>query len=319
MSNAIEQLRSGLIVGHVGLGTYRGVPGNVGQEVHDGDTIRARAIGDFGVRFLGVDAPEISFTLPGEKTFTGLADPKWEAFLSDPFNPGLPRFKPALDPGLRAYLESHVGPGTALNHYRLASAAEVALEQEVTADVAALGKTEETFQFLLFFSHEVMDRYGRMLAFINRFEPAKTETPRPLTYNERLLKTALITPYFIWPNINPFRRQGSITQAVIPPGKANQIATKEKSLADARRWIEDARQNQIGIFDPNDPLRLLPFELRFLSQRRPPERWAIDLSKNDDLLIRPQNYYTIPNMEDRLFIPEEYVPLFVEAGWKRQE
>jgi hypothetical protein len=45
---------------------------------------------------------------------------------------------------------------------------------------------------------------------------------------------------------------------------------------------------------------------------------VIDLSKNDDVLIKPQEYYTIPNVEDRLFIPEEYVPLFVEAGWKKQ-
>lgn len=84
------------------------------------------------------------------------------------------------------------------------------------------------------------------------------------------------------------------------------------------RWIRDARENGIGVFDRQDPLRLLPFDVGFLSRRRPPDRWVIDLSKNDDVLIKPQNYYTVPNVEDRLFLPEEYVPLFVEAGWKRQ-
>jgi hypothetical protein len=37
------------------------------------------------------------------------------------------------------------------------------------------------------------------------------------------------------------------------------------------------------------------------------------------VLIKPQKYYIVANIEDRLFIPEEYVPLFVEAGWKRQK
>ncbi|NTU75368.1 MAG: hypothetical protein HGA86_04535, partial [Anaerolineaceae bacterium] len=44
----------------------------------------------------------------------------------------------------------------------------------------------------------------------------------------------------------------------------------------------------------------------------------IDMSSDDNLLIRPQGYYRIKNAEDRLFIPPEYVPLFVEAGWHRQ-
>jgi len=44
---------------------------------------------------------------------------------------------------------------------------------------------------------------------------------------------------------------------------------------------------------------------------------VIDLGRNDDSLVPPQEYYAVQNPEDRLFIPEEYVPLFVEKGWKR--
>jgi hypothetical protein len=50
----------------------------------------------------------------------------------------------------------------------------------------------------------------------------------------------------------------------------------------------------------------------------PPERWVIDLSKNEDLIYKPDSYYKIPNAEDRLYIPEEYVALWVEAGWRRE-
>jgi hypothetical protein len=104
---------------------------------------------------------------------------------------------------------------------------------------------------------------------------------------------------------------------VLLPGTANDIANKDESLRLAREGIRDARQQKVGVFDAYAPLRLEPFEVRFLARRCPPNRWVIDLSQNDDVLIKPQEYFTIPDVEDRLFIPEEYVPLFVEAGWKR--
>ena len=31
----------------------------------------------------------------------------------------------------------------------------------------------------------------------------------------------------------------------------------------------------------------------------------------NNVLLRSENYHTIPNVEDRLFVPEQYVPLFV--------
>jgi hypothetical protein len=320
MAKAIEQLPSGITIGHAGLGYRGGVAGSVRQQVHDGDTIVVRAIGNFGVRFLGVDAPEISFTLPGERTFRGLSDPRWEEFLSKPFDEKYPPFDPPLSQGLRQHLKARVGVGTALNHRRHAEAAEDLLEEEVRKDLSALGQAEEDFRFYLVFAAEVMDRYGRLLSFLNRFQPEPfTPEERPFSYNERLLREGRVMPYFIWPNINPFRKQGSSVQAVIPPGKASQIAEEDSALRQARGWVRVARQKKMGIFDGSDPLRLLPFEVRFLARRRPPDRWVIDLSKDDNLLIRPEKYYAVANMEDRLFIPEEYGPLFMQAGWKKKK
>ena len=56
MAKAIEQLCSGLVVGHVGLKSA-GAVDPIAKDVHDGDTVVAVADGDFGVRSLGVDAP----------------------------------------------------------------------------------------------------------------------------------------------------------------------------------------------------------------------------------------------------------------------
>ena len=319
MTKAIEQLPSGVTIGHAGLGYRSGVAGSVRQQVHDGDTIVVRAIGNFGVRFLGVDAPEISFTLPEDPAFRGLSDPRWENFLAKPFDEEFPPFDPPLSQGLRQHLKARAGAGAALNHRRHAEAAEDLLEEEVRKDLNALGQSEEAFQFYLVFAGQVMDRYGRLLGYLNRYQPESfNPEERPLSYNERLLRDGRVTPYFIWPNINPFRSRGSAVQAVIPPGKANQMAEEDETLQRARQWVRTARQKKLGIFDGSDPLRLLPFEVRFLARRRPPDRWIIDLGKDDVVLIKPQKYYTVSNIEDRLFIPEEYVPLFVEAGWKRQ-
>jgi hypothetical protein len=48
--------------------------------------------------------------------------------------------------------------------------------------------------------------------------------PRPRTYNERQLQAGKAMPFFIWPNVNPFREFDTIAHAVPRPGSANTIA-----------------------------------------------------------------------------------------------
>jgi endonuclease YncB( thermonuclease family) len=318
-TKTITQLPSGLTVGVVRLGFRGGVTGSVRQQTHDGDTLSVRTDLNFGVRFLGVDAPEISFTLPGEDAFTGLANARWEAYLTDPFAAALPPFVPPLPPPLLAHLAPRLGPGCALNHHRHADAAEDALEAAVEADLVALGQDRHQFRFFLAFASEVMDRYGRFLCYVNRYQPdAASPAPRPLTYNERLLAGGHLTPYFIWPNLDPYLAAASLPDAVPAPATLRaQAANPATALGAARAAVAAARAQGLGVFDPSDPLRLLPFEVRYLARRRPPDRWVIDLATADDLLRRPEDYHAIPHPEDRLFVPAEYVPLFVEAGWRR--
>jgi endonuclease YncB( thermonuclease family) len=312
----IEQLNSGLVVGHVGIGMFGGKIGSIKQETHDGDTLSTRALGDLGIRFLGVDAPEISFDFPGDAGFVSLGNAAWEDFLSDPFSDEWDLFEPMLDAGLRAFLVERVGPGTAQNHHLHAQAAEDALEEEVEKDLAELEASAESFEFFLAFAYEVMDGYGRLLAYINRNQPdADFPTERPVSYNERLLARGMVLPYFIWPNVDPFRSSSSLRDAV--PDPANPAGNGNAgALHRARTWVKEARANEIGLFDANAPLRLESFELRFLARRKPPDRWVIDLNSEDGRLLPPQNYYTIPNPEDRLFVPDQYVPLFEHSGWR---
>lgn len=327
MAKAVFKTKSGLTVGIAGLGIHGDGPGSVGQEVHDGDTVTVDPAGNLSVRFLGIDAPEVSFTLPaealaapdrrpGEVTFVSIDDPRWEEFLSEPLSDSFGPIE--LEAGLRAYIQDRVGPGVAANHAKLADAAKAALRAEVSGDMERLGQDANSFKFFLAFASEIMDGYGRFLGFLNCDQPAP---PRPPSYNERLLRQGQATPYFIWPNLDPYRRQSSPVDAVPEPGgiaPAGAAKTASQPLDDAREWVREARQAGLGVWDANDPLRLFPFELRFLSRRAAPDRWVLDLSAGDDRLLAPQLYHTIENPEDRLFVPEQYVTLFASKGWKPQ-
>jgi endonuclease YncB( thermonuclease family) len=299
--------------------------GTVEQLIPDGDTINVSFLlgDDIGVRFLGIDTPEKTLPVPGgdPKDFVSLTDDAWVGFLDDPFSSGSP-FTHSLTNHI---LGKVTGGGAAQNHRRHGDRAEDALEGFVTADVneylqAGLIRDQKEFRFFMRFAFEVMEGFGRLLCFVNRDQPnGNVPSARPLDYNTRMIQSGLAAPYFIWPNINPFRAQGSIIDAIFAPGAANDVAESDSKLREARQMVRQARQAGIGIYNPADPLRLQAFEVRFLSRQRPPDRWVIDLSKQDDILVHPQSYHTIPNAEDRLFINPEHVPLFAEAGWVRQE
>lgn len=302
-------------------GLYRGQPGSVLQHVHDGDTLNIVARGNIGVRFLGIDTPEVSFAFPGPKLrFVNMNDPQWNDFLEQPFSDSVLPFQDNVSESLRQFVLAKVAfqPGTV--HHQHAAAATTGLRSMITSDMRIMGQDTSEFSYYLNFGFEIMDGYGRFLCMVNRNQPRQNEpTPRPPSYNRRLLEKGLAFPYFIWPNINPWERPDSVMKAVIPVGTANRMAEADSELKTARQYVKDARANHWGIFDATTPCLLEPFELRWLSRRTLPSRYVIDLTKNDDRLIPPSRYHTVPNSEDRLWIPPEYVPLFAQAGWKVAE
>lgn len=316
MAKAIQQTRTGMTYAVLGNGFRQKAAGAVTLQVHDGDTLNTRGLGNLPIRFLGIDAAEVSSPLPGQRTFVPLGDKRWGDVLKELGKGPLP----FLEPGLAQYLKPKLLAKAARNHARHAADAQALLEAEVRKDMKRLRKTEDDFEYWAAFAFEVMDRYGRLLSFIHPNQPdaKKTGQKRLSSYNERLIDAAAVSLYLIWPNINPFRKAASVAAAVFKPGTANQRAESDLKLQAARRALARARGKKTGIFDAKDPLILEGFELRLLSGRRAPERWVIDLSKSDNVLVQPQRYFTIPNCEDRLFIPPEYVPLFVAAGWKKQ-
>jgi endonuclease YncB( thermonuclease family) len=291
-------------------------PGTPAQTVHDGDTVNVQLDGNLGLRLLGIDTPEISFSLPSGQ-FAGLEDPRWTAFLSDPWSDQWGAMSTAVPDSLKAFLQAKTGPQAAMTHYEHAVASREEFRKLVEQDMQILQQDPTAFRYYMNFGFEVMDGYGRLLCMLNRNQPNATQpTPRPPTYNLRMLERGRAFPYFIWPNINPWDRPETIEEAVIPPGQAKQLAESDRELRTARAAVKDARRQHLGIFDMMRPLQLEPFELRNLSRRVGASRYLIDLTSASDELLHPLNYSSVPFSEDRLWIPGAYVPLFEKAGWK---
>jgi endonuclease YncB( thermonuclease family) len=312
VAKAVFKTARGFSVGVARLGRRGTGRGSPAQQIYDGDTVTVEADGNLGVRLLGVDAPELAFTLPevareavdrrpGER-FVALTDPRWERFLSVEFVREI-----GLRAELRRHLEPLLGPGCAENHSAHAKAAREALRAEVSRDLEELSQDREEFRFFMAFSSEVLDGYGRFLCFLNRDQPRGT---RPPSYNDRLLQDGHVVPYFIWPNVSPFREQPSLVDAVPRP------RASLRPLDDARASVADARERGDGVWSASDPLRLLPFELRYIARAGPPDRWVIDLSEAADRLLAPQLYGRIDLPEDRLFVPPAFVALFETKGWR---
>lgn len=299
-------------------GIYSGRPGSVKQQVHDGDTLNVVMNGNLGVRLLGIDTPEVSFAFPGPKfEFVNLSSDRWEQFLSTAFDEKWGQFDKKMSGGLRSFLDAKLVGSPAAAHNEHAQNATRVLRELIEKDMQIMGQDLASFGYYLGFGFEVMDGYGRLLCTINRNQPQRTvPTPRPPTYNLRLLERGLAFPYFIWPNISPWDRPDSIGDAVIPPGKAAEMADANRELTTARNHVKAAREKHLGVFDAMNPCLLEPFELRFLCRRQPPSRYVMDLESDSDRLLRPEDYYKIPNSEDRLWIPSIYVPLFEKHGWK---
>ncbi|WP_084959328.1 thermonuclease family protein [Thermoactinospora rubra] len=317
MAKAIEQPVPGITVGHGLLARSGGAVQPLDKVVHDGDTINIAADGNFGVRMLGVDAPEVSFELPRHpdfpddpKGFAKIGHPAWTRFLTDPFAAGYPEL--TLRAALRDHMLTKVGPEAGPNHAHHAAPATQALKDMIQGDIAEQGLTGETFKLRLAFAHEILDRYGRLLCYVNR---EQRQRPRPDPYNERLLAAGHVVPYFIWPNVDPFvRQEGRVADAVPAPGSAHAVA-EAGALGRARQAVRKARQEGLGLWNHAGPLAVLPFELRFLAQRRAPDRYVMDLSDDARELLHPQSYFRIPHPEDRLFVNAEHAPLFREKGW----
>jgi hypothetical protein len=312
--------------------------------------------GNLSTRFLNIDTPEKSFKLLKSRTadagsdytgFTGLDKERWTKFLTNPFtmdstsylgpDDGGPLPPYALSIGLYEYLQPKLDGTTAENHYQHAYAATRYLEGLIANDLETLvdGNGEkrftskEDFGFFMAFAHEILDNYGRLLCYLKPDEPDMPSYERQESYNLRMVKSGRALPYPIFPNLEPWIKQEMILNAIFGPDQVPALLANT-TLGRVRAAVIQAQDpnNPQGVFadvlDENGdklagPLALSPHELRFLAARRPPSRYVIELSQQNfaGVLVHPENYYKVA-LEDRLYIPVEYVPLFVERGWQKQ-
>ena len=284
--------------------------GSVKQIVVDGDTVSVSSDRNLSTRFLGIDTPESKLYWQPSDSFPSTDNAVFQTLLTDPLN-DIHGPIDDLPQDLRDHLAAMAGPQAAIRHHAYAKQAEAALQDMIQADKDDLG----TDGFFVAFAYDAIDYFGRLLVYVRPDQPDAVPADRRDSYNERMLATGLATPYFIFPNVDPFRAQGSPVEAAAAATDPQTILASAPRLQQARALVQQARAAGLGLFEPGiDPV-YLAFEFRYLVRRAPPSRWVIDLSGNDTRLLPPTRYLDVPKVEDRLFVPREFVPLFQMAGW----
>ena len=136
-------------------------PGTPAQTVHDGDTINVQLDGNLAVRLLGIDTPEISFSLPDGK-FSGLETERWAEFLADPFADRWGPMQTPVPPRLKAFLGAKVGPEAAALHYEHAVASREAFRALVEQDMQIMQQSVTSFTYYMNFGFEVDRKSTRL-------------------------------------------------------------------------------------------------------------------------------------------------------------
>ena len=280
------------------------------DHIHDGDTLKLTASGDFPIRLLAIDTPEVSFQL--NKKFVPLTDKSWEKYLKNVLSDWKDA-KKKLGEELFSDLKKRLAQkNVAANHELHAHNARKFIQALAKAEEAERISKSKKYSLFIALCNDVIDTYGRMLGYA--FTALEKGEPHRRSYNLQMLEAGLALPYFIWPNIDPFRKVKPF-DAAYSPEKLYALMEKSKLMKELRSAVTKIRKAKKGIYNPKTGLILQAFELRSLARKSAPQRPFIDLKKHDEKIHSSTSYLkTAP--EDRLFIPEEFVPLFKQNGWK---
>jgi endonuclease YncB( thermonuclease family) len=250
------------------------------------------------------------------------------------------------------YLKRILNERTAKNHAYHADRARTELMNLVENDIRRSIKASDRFQLYVEFPFEVIDAYGRFLGWVY-YEKDKpfmknSKKIRPaLSYNEKLLRMGYAIPYFIWPNVSPLGETNmnlSVMQSLPYAKDFKKCIEADTILNETRNYVRKARESKLGIFEEGNELMLLPFEFRYLLDRytgkgptskpitcdnnnpddansgkaskKPIHRYVLNLNNLDVPTLEPPEYYYKIPLEDRLFVDEQYVPLFSAKGYR---
>lgn len=302
---------TGFLAGRFQRGRRGDGAGSIRQIVSDGDTVSLSSDGTFPVRFLGIDTAETRIPAPDTGAFTSVDAAVFRTLLADPMGAATGPMTGLTD-GLVRRLSTAAGTDAAATHLFHAKAAEDALEAMIAEDFAAPGVDS----FFLAFAFEALDGFGRLLAYVHPSEPDTPSDARRRPYNERMLALGQAYPYFIFPNVDPFRSRGSPVEAAALARSPEAILAASARLRRVRDEVARARAEGQGVWSRDRPNPYEPFELRYVARRAAPTRWVLDLSRPEAVVRPPAAYVEIPNAEDRLWIPEAYVPLLEATGWR---
>lgn len=160
------------------------------ESIHDGDTLYGVTSGIVSIRFTGIDTPEVGYNLPTIKEddldehqaklyFEYRPIEDFIDYLTDPFDKKYfdsNNFLQALgEDVVHNHLRKVLNEQTALNHKFHADRAREKLIQLIEDDIGYSISSGKEFKFYIAFNHEILDRFGRFLGWIHRYEDSDSK------------------------------------------------------------------------------------------------------------------------------------------------
>jgi endonuclease YncB( thermonuclease family) len=103
-------------------------------------------------------------------------------------------------------------------------------------------------------------------------------------------------------NVEQVRKGQAVSYIICESGKCTEQALQEIRYHELQDACQRAEKAGLGIFDPTQPLRELPFEFRLRMQNRKPDKFVGNLVTRE--YVPPARYREIP-VCDRIFFMAE--------------
>lgn len=104
-------------------------------------------------------------------------------------------------------------------------------------------------------------------------------------------------------NVEMVKRGAAISYAICAAGDCSEETLRQQNVGEFQAACHSAQTRGLGIFDPRNPLKEMPFEFRLRMQKRKADKFVGNLNTRE--YVTPERYKEIP-VCDRVFFLTEF-------------
>lgn len=104
-------------------------------------------------------------------------------------------------------------------------------------------------------------------------------------------------------NLEMVKRGAAISYAICAAGDCTEETLRQQNVGEFQAACHSAQTKGLGVFDPRNPLKEMPFEFRLRMQKRKADKFVGNLNTHE--YVTPERYKEIP-VCDRVFFLTEF-------------